>query len=147
VARHGRLVTADEGAIEALVDNLSGLAEADVRRLAVGAIIDDGAIRASDVPAVQRAKYELLSRGGVLTFELDTAGLADLAGMDQLKAWLERRRPAFDGRAPGLDPPKGLLLLGVQGCGKSLAAKVAAGIFGVPLLRLDLGSVHDKYVG
>ncbi len=147
VARNGRLVTADEGAIEALVDNLSGLAEADVRRLAVGAIIDDGAIRASDVPAVQRAKYELLSRGGVLTFELDTAGLADLAGMDQLKVWLERRRPAFDGRAPGLDPPKGLLLLGVQGCGKSLAAKVAAGIFGVPLLRLDLGAVHDKYVG
>ena len=70
-----------------------------------------------------------------------------LAGMARLKEWLVRRRPAFDGSAPTLDPPKGLLLLGVQGCGKSLAAKVAAGVFGVPLLHLYLVAVHDKYVG
>ena len=147
VGRNGRLVTADETAVSALVESLAGLSEADVRRLANGAIVDDGAISVSDVPAVQRAKYDLLSQGGVLSFELDTAGLADLAGMDHLKTWIDRRRPAFDGRAPDLDPPKGLLLLGVQGCGKSLAAKVAAAIFQVPLLRLDLGAVHDKFVG
>ncbi|MCU1431711.1 MAG: family ATPase [Actinotalea sp.] len=144
---HGTLVAADETSIGLLVENLSGLSVHDTRRLARSAIWHDGAVTASDVPAVVKAKYELLARGGVLSFEYDTAGMADLGGMARLKGWLERRRPAFDGTAPGLDPPKGVLLLGVQGCGKSLAAKVAAGVYGVPLLRLDLAAVHDKYVG
>src|SRR6266404_6389172 len=56
-------------------------------------------------------------------------------------------RPAFDGSAPELDPPKGVLLLGVQGCGKSLAARAASGIFGVPLVRLDFGALYSKWHG
>ena len=64
-----------------------------------------------------------------------------------LKAWLAARRAAYDGSAPGLDAPKGMLLLGVQGCGKSLAARACAGIFQVPLLRLDCGALFDKFVG
>ena len=67
--------------------------------------------------------------------------------MGRVKEWLDIRRPAFDGSAPALDPPRGILLLGVQGCGKSLAAKVASKVLGVPLLRMDLAAVHDKYVG
>ncbi|MBX9246595.1 AAA family ATPase [Actinotalea ferrariae] len=144
---HGMLVRADETSIGLLVENLAGLSVADTRRLARAAVHDDGAITRSDVPAVMRAKYELLSRGGVLTYEYDTAAPSDLAGLDRLTTWLSRRMPAFDGSAAALDPPRGVLLLGVQGCGKSLAAKVAAGIFGVPLLRLDLGAIGDKYVG
>lgn len=144
---HGALVQADETSVGLLVENLAGLSVTDTRRLARTAINDDGAITASDAPAVMRAKYELLNRGGVLGFEYETAGSADLGGMPRLKDWLVRRRPAFDGTAPDLDPPKGILLLGVQGCGKSLAAKVAAGVYGVPLLRLDFAAVHDKYVG
>ena len=144
---HGTPVAADESAIALLVENLAGLSVSDTRRLARSAIHDDGAVTARDVPAVMKAKYELLNRGGVLDFEYETAGMADLGGMARLKEWLVRRRPAFDGTAKDLDPPKGVLLLGVQGCGKSLAAKVAAGAFGVPLLRLDLAAVHDKYVG
>ncbi len=140
-------VRADAQAVTQLVENLAGLSLTDTRRLARAAIFDDGAITAADSPAVMRAKYELLNRGGVLSFEYETAGPADLAGMAHLRAWLTRRRPAFDGSAAQLDPPRGVLLLGVQGCGKSLAAKAAAGIFGVPLLRLDLAGVHDKYVG
>jgi ATPase family associated with various cellular activities (AAA) len=146
-AEQGSLVRADEESVNRLVENLSGLSLADTRRLARTAIFNDGAISAADTPAVMRAKYELLNRGGVLSFEYDTKGPADIAGMSRLKEWLTRRRPAFDGTAAGLDPPRGVLLLGVQGCGKSLAAKAAAGIFGVPLLRLDMAGVHDKYVG
>jgi SpoVK/Ycf46/Vps4 family AAA+-type ATPase len=67
--------------------------------------------------------------------------------MAKLKAWLKQRRSAFDGSAPHLDVPKGMLLLGVQGCGKSVAARAAAGIYGVPLLRLDFAAIHNKYVG
>lgn len=144
---HERLVRVDQAAVNSLVENLAGLPLSDTRRLARAAVFDDGAITASDSPAVMRAKYELLNRGGILSFEYETAGPADVAGMDRLKDWLARRRPAFDGSAAGLDPPRGVLLLGVQGCGKSLAAKAAAGTFGVPLLRMDLAAIHDKYVG
>ncbi len=144
---HRRLVRVDRASVDRLVENLRGLSAVDTRRLARGAIFDDGAITASDSPEVMRAKYELLSRGGVLGFEYDTVTIHDIAGLSRLKQWLLRRRPAFDGSAAHLDPPRGVLLLGVQGCGKSLAAKAAAGVFGVPLLRLDLAGVHDKYVG
>ena len=146
-AAHGRLVHADDNSVSMLVENLAGLSVADTRRLARTAIFDDGAITPDDTPAVMKAKYDLLNKGGVLSFEYETAAAADLAGMDRLKEWLARRKPAFDGSAPGLEPPKGVLLLGVQGCGKSLAARVAAGVFAVPLLRLDIAGVHDKYIG
>ena len=144
---HGRLLPADPRSVQLLVDNLAGLSWGDVRRLARAAIHHDGAVQPSDVPAVMKAKYDLLNTGGVLGYEYDTAGMADLGGMRRLKEWLVRRRPAFDGAIHGLEPPKGVLLLGVQGCGKSLASKVAAGVLGVPLLRLDFGAVHSKYVG
>src|SRR5690606_32035405 len=73
----------------------------------------------------------------------------DVAGLARLKDWIALRRPAFRGEPLPirLDPPRGMLLLGVQGCGKSLAAKATAGGFGVPLLRLDMGSLYNKYHG
>jgi SpoVK/Ycf46/Vps4 family AAA+-type ATPase len=95
-----------------------------------------------------RAKYKLLGRDSPLTFEYETARFAEIGGMRRLRQWLEMRKPFYGGDSPeNLDPPRGVLLLGVQGCGKSLAAKAAAGIFGVPLLRLDFGALYDKYYG
>ena len=69
--------------------------------------------------------------------------------LQKLKNWLSQRKTAFGNRTeiPQLDPPKGILLIGVQGCGKSLAAKATAGIFGVPLLRLDFATLYNKYHG
>jgi SpoVK/Ycf46/Vps4 family AAA+-type ATPase len=101
----------------------------------------------ADLPGVMAAKYRLLNRGGTLTYEPDTAKFAEIGGLARLRHWLESRKPAFDGGAPELDPPKGVMLLGVQGCGKSLAARAAAGIFGVPLLRLDFASLYSKWHG
>src|SRR5262249_6033770 len=91
----------------------------------------------------------LLNKDGLLHFEYETARFADVAGLAHLKTWVEQRRGAFLGlkKAAKLDPPKGLLLLGVQGCGKSLAAKAVAGGFGVPLVRLDFGTLYNKYHG
>ncbi|MEM8563836.1 MAG: AAA family ATPase, partial [Pseudomonadota bacterium] len=92
--------------------------------------------------------YRMISRGGALQFEYDTARFNDLAGFKQLKSWLELRKPFFIGSPAGdIDVPKGILLLGVQGCGKSLAAKAVAGAWGVPLLRLDVGALFNKFVG
>lgn len=146
-ANAGNRVKADPRALELLVENLSGLTTSDTRRLARKAIFDDGALSKADLPATTRAKYELLNRSGVLTYEHDTAKFADVGGLERLKTWLKHRRPAFDGSAPDLEPPKGMLLLGVQGCGKSLAARAAAGVFQVPLLRLDFAAVYNKWHG
>ncbi len=142
-------VTTDRGSLDRLVEHLLGLPADDVRRLTRRAIADDGAISAADLPAIQKEKFRLLSSEGVLTFEHDAARFADIGGLAGLKAWLEVRREAFlaaAGQGPD-DRPKGLLLLGVQGCGKSLAAKAVAGAWGVPLLRLDFGSLYDKFYG
>ena len=138
---------ADRTALGLLVENLNGLTTSDTRRLARKAIFDDGALSTVDLPGIMQAKYELLNRSGVLSYVHDTAKFADVGGLERLKAWLQQRKPAFDGSAPNLDPPKGLLLLGVQGCGKSLAARAAAGIFATPLLRLDFGAVYNKWHG
>jgi hypothetical protein len=144
----GRQVKVDRAAMDLLVQNLAGLTTADTERLARNAIRDDGAVTASDLPTVMKAKYQLLNRGGVLSFEYETTQLAELAGFRNLKHWLKQRAWAFrPGRPPELAPPKGILLLGVQGCGKSLAAKATAGAFGLPLLRLDFGSLYNKYHG
>ncbi len=145
----GSRVQADSKAYELLVQNLAGLTYNDTVQLARNAIYVDGAISKTDLPDVMQAKYELLNRGGALQFEYDTARFSDVGGLSRLKQWLSQRRAAFRGdeSAAHLDAPKGVLLLGVQGCGKSLAAKATAGIFGVPLLRLDFGTIYDKYHG
>ncbi len=142
-------VLIDPKAHELLIKNLAGLTYADTERLARNAIYVDGAITNSDLPGVMQAKYELLNRGGALQFEYDTATFGDVGGLARLKGWLSKRRAAFRGdeSAAHLDSPKGILLLGIQGCGKSLAAKATAGIFGVPLLRLDFAAIYDKYHG
>jgi SpoVK/Ycf46/Vps4 family AAA+-type ATPase len=145
----GARVQADSKAYELLVRNLAGLTYNDTEQLARNAIYLDGAITKSDLPGVMQAKYELLNRGGALQFEYDTARFSDVGGMSRLKKWLSQRKSVFrgDDSAAHLDSPKGILLLGIQGCGKSLAAKATAGIFGVPLLRLDFGTIYDKYHG
>lgn len=144
--RAGQQVLVDPRARELLVENLGGLSVAEAERLARGAVAD-GALLAEDLPAVMEAKYALLNHGGVLRYEHDVPDAADLGGMAALVRWLRLRRAAFDGSGVGLEPPRGVLLVGVQGCGKSMAAKAAAGVFGVPLLHLDLAAVHNKYVG
>lgn len=140
-------VKTDQKTLRQLVANLRGLTFAEARRLARGAIADDGAITGDDIPEVNRAKFELMDMDGVLSFEYDTAQFSDVGGLDNLKRWLEQRRRAFQSPTPGMDPPKGILLLGVQGSGKSLAAKAVAGLWGLPLLRMDFGALYNKFFG
>ncbi len=145
VHKAGRIKT-DSAALRKLVSNLRGLPHQDVRRLARGAIADDGAITEADLPEVTRVKFELMDMEGVLHFEYSTAHLKDVAGLHHLKKWLEARRHAVT-EGTAADRPKGALLFGVQGGGKSLAAKAIAGMWGLPLLRLDMGALFNKYVG
>jgi len=141
-------IKSDAETLQKLVNNLKGLSHQDVRRLAYGAIADDGAITEADLPEVTKAKFELMDMEGVLHFEYSTAHLRDVAGLYTLKKWLEDRRHAMNENAKAkLDPPKGVLLFGVQGGGKSLAAKAIAGVWGLPLLRLDMAALFNKYIG
>lgn len=147
-ARNGnRNVRTDRKTLDALIRNLKGLTLADARRLTRGAIQDDGAITECDLPKVMDAKYKLLDRGGVLSFEYDTSKFAEVGGLRKLKDWLELRKNVFLEDVKGLDSPKGVMLVGVQGGGKSLAAKAVAGMWNVPLLRLDFGTLYNKYIG
>jgi SpoVK/Ycf46/Vps4 family AAA+-type ATPase len=145
----GSKVSMDPKAHRLLIQNLAGLTDRDTEQLARNAIYHDGALTGSDLPQVMQAKYELLNRSGLLQYEYDTRKFSDIGGMSNLKTWLAYRKSAMlDPQQPrSQDTPKGILLIGVQGCGKSLAAKATAGIFGVPLLRLDFGSLYDKYHG
>lgn len=145
----GRRVQIHSNALRAVVRNLKGLAGSDARRIARRIIAADGMITDADLPAVAKAKFELLNKAGVLSFEYETIGFAEVAGSRRLKRWVEQRRGAFLGEPTPmpLDPPKGILLLGVQGTGKSLAAKAVAGGFQVPLLRMDMAAIYNKYHG
>lgn len=145
--QNGAMPRVDVKVVERLVDNLGGLQLHDVERLARQAIFNDGALTEDDIKPLLEAKYQLLNRGGTLSFEPDTARFADVGGMKNLRRWILQRKAAFDGSAPELDAPKGVLLLGVQGCGKSLAARAAAGVLGVPLVRLDFGALYSKWSG
>ena len=143
----GGMPRVDVKVVEKLVDNLAGLAMHDVERLTRQAIFNDGALTEDDLRPLMAAKYQLLNRSGTLSFEVDTARFAEVGGMKNLRRWIQQRKAAFDGSAPELDAPKGVLLLGVQGCGKSLAARAAAGVLGVPLVRLDFGALYSKWHG
>lgn len=145
----GKRVEADGDTVQRIVKNLQGLDSADARRIARHLVNDDGVLAPDDLPKLAKLKFELLNKSGHLHYEYDTARFAEVAGARRLKRWIEQRRRVFaEGDAPpGLDPPKGVLLLGVQGCGKSMLAKAIAAGFQAPLLRLDFGTLYDKYHG
>jgi len=143
----GTKVKTDEKTLKQLVSNLRGLTESDVKHLVRGAIVADGAISLSDVSAVNQAKFELMNMNNILSFEYDTAHFGDIGGLKTLRNWLAQRKDAFIEDSDAIDTPKGIMLLGVQGGGKSLAAKAIAGLWNVPLLRLDMAALYNKFHG
>lgn len=142
----GRRVRTDSATLTKVVRNLRGTTQEEARMLARKLIVDDGAITEEDLPALNRAKFELLDMQGVLSFEQETARFADVGGLRIFRRWLAERQNAFLGDSKH-DIPRGVLLVGVQGSGKSLAAKAVAGLWGLPLLRLDIGALYNKYIG
>lgn len=146
----GSRIKTDSATLDKLVNNLVGLPHQDVRRLAFGAIADDGAITESDLPGLTKSKFALMDMEDVLHFEYSTEHLKNIAGFENLKSWLDLREPLIKSKKDNqqnLSTPKGVLLFGVQGGGKSLAAKSIAGHWGLPLLRLDFAALYNKYIG
>lgn len=143
--KQGQLVALTPDAVTLLIQNLRGLTFVEVKRLAYKAIADDGALTLDDIPRVNRAKFNLLQTEGVLSQVFDTGSFTQVVGLLQLKHWIAQRKDAFLQKLP--DTPKGLLLTGVQGTGKSLAAKAIAAHWSLPLLRLDMAALYNKYIG
>jgi len=168
----GARVKTDRETLTKLIANLRGVTHADAQVLIRHAVFSDGAITESDIPAINKLKFELLDAEGVLRFEYDTESFAHVAGLHNLKRWLELRKAPLmraqsattttnaSTESPGvetqtaaeleeerMDRPRGVMLLGVQGGGKSLAAKCVAGAWGLPLLRLDFGALYNKFYG
>lgn len=102
-----------------------------------------------DLDAVLTQKQQLIRKSGILEYYPPQVGMDDVGGLDAIKEWLNRRTDVFTQKAKdfGLPPPKGVLLIGVQGCGKSLIAKSIASLWGLPLLRMDVGKIFGGIVG
>lgn len=146
--RHvGARVKTDNITLKKLVNNLQGMNASDVRRLVRGAIWNDGSLNEDDLPRINKAKFALLDMEGIVSFEQQTEDFSNVGGLHNLKRWLLTRRDAFNDDDSKLDRPKGILLLGVQGGGKSLAAKAVAGLWGLPLMRMDVGALYNKFHG
>lgn len=138
---------APNGVKEKAIDAALGLTTEGVSRCFARSLVTER--RIDPVLVANEKKRVINAVPGVEWFDPDPRGLAGVAGLDLLKPWLEQRREGFSQRARefGLPAPKGVLLVGVPGCGKSLTAKCVATAWQMPLLRLDLGSTQSKWIG
>jgi hypothetical protein len=137
--------------IARLLNQLAGLTFFEVKKVLTKIFVEDRGFQEQAIAKVAHAKREIIERSGVLEYFTAEETLAEVAGLTQLKSWLSQRKLAFTepdkARSFGLTPPKGVLLVGVQGCGKSMCAKAIAREWGLPLIRLDPSSLYNKYFG
>lgn len=134
-----------------LLNNLKGLTLTEAEKIITRIIVEDGSLDPGDVQKVIDAKREIVEREGVLEYYPAEEGMSDIADLKTLKSWLSSRKeiivdPEKASRF-GLSFPKGVLLLGVPGCGKSMAAKAVAREWGLPLLKMDPSGLYNKYIG
>jgi len=142
-------INMDPALLERVVKSCLGLTASEAENVLAKALVSDKSFSVEDLPLIINEKKQIIRKSGILEyFELDET-MEHVGGLDELKKWLKNRSYAFSekARAFGLPEPKGVLLLGVQGCGKSLAAKATAAEWKLPLLRLDVGAIFNSYIG
>ncbi|MBI3404378.1 MAG: AAA family ATPase [Acidobacteria bacterium] len=142
-------VALNQQEIRGLAGSLAGLTLDEARRTLAKSLLPRNRCDQQTIADVLEAKRAALKQEGILEYLKAKETFADLAGLAQLKEWLRKRRGALtqEGREFGLEPPKGILITGVQGSGKSLCAKCVAGEWGMQLARLDAGALYDKFIG
>ena len=140
---------------EILLDEMSiafkGLSEFEVKNILALAYAENGELTRNDLSLIFEQKQQMIKKSGILEMIPLKESMNDIGGLDNLKRWLQRKSKVFKNinkaREFGVDIPKGVLIAGMPGCGKSLNAKAAANLFQVPLIRMDMGRLMGKYVG
>src|SRR3989454_1363042 len=129
--------------------NLRGLTEEEAERAISQSLVARYALAPACITDVLESKKALLKRSEMLEFVDASNNMASVGGLENLKNWLAQRCNSWEPQARefGLEPPKGVIILGVQGCGKSLCARAVAGEWKLPLVKFDTAAVYDKYIG
>ncbi|MEQ9379779.1 MAG: AAA family ATPase [Pirellulales bacterium] len=143
------VIDLDDAARERLIRAAGGLTLKEAENVFAKTLVTDGKLDGDDIGIVFSEKQQIIRKSGLLEYYEAQETLKDVAGLDNLKQWLAKRSIAFTNRAKkfGLPAPRGILLLGVQGCGKSLCAKAVSALWDLPLLRFDLGRMFSSLVG
>ena len=141
----------DEVVAARLVVACRGLSEYEITRLLNRGFQRDGIVGADDIELVIEEKKQIVKRSGTLEMVSSTAAMDEVGGLKGLKAWLRQKAKVMndlaEARRFGIETPKGMMIVGMPGCGKSLTAKATSALFGLPLLRLDVGALMGRYVG
>ena len=139
----------DAAGRERLLQAALGLTMGEAENVFAKILVADQALNASHVHEVFSEKQQIVRKSGLLEYYPASESLEQVGGLSVLKSWLQKRTVAFteEARAFGLPAPKGILLLGVQGCGKSLCAKAVSSLWQLPLLRFDMGRMFGSFVG
>ena len=136
-------------ALRTIIRNLRGLTRRQAEQIVIDTVAEDLCFNSSDINRILAGKRQLLQAGGLLEYIETPVDLMEIGGLKRLKRWLKQRQNAMSDDAAefGLETPRGVLMLGVQGAGKSLCAKAIATAWQRPLLRLDPGALYDRYIG
>ena len=148
-ANHSISINLNSKDVEKLLQALKGMTLNQARQAIAYAALVDGKLSPADIGLVQERKMAMIRDGGLLEYYPEGDNRHQLGGFSRLKTWLTLAKIGFSRQAKqlNLDPPKGILLVGIQGCGKSLAAKAIARQWHLPLLKLDAARLYDKYIG
>ncbi|RME47305.1 MAG: AAA family ATPase [Deltaproteobacteria bacterium] len=134
---------------EKLLNAAQGLTFTELENVMAKILLEDRSIDERAIAVVMNEKRQIIRKSGILEFYPHEEGFDDVGGLEALKRWLTKRAGAFGEKARrfGIPVPKGLLIMGIQGCGKSLMAKAIATQWNLPLLRLDIGRIFSSAVG
>lgn len=140
-----------EGDTEKLMPSLKGLTCFEIDRMLDMAMSSNGTLTAEDQSMILQHKKQMVRKSGLLELVDTPASLDSIGGMDALKSYLQRKEKVIknlgEAMSKGVAVPKGIFIVGMPGCGKSLCAKASAALFNTPLLKMDMGSMMGKYVG
>lgn len=134
---------------DSMLKNLRGLSRRQVSQIIRDVVSQDHEFKIEDLDEILARKRQMLQSGGLLEYVQSPVSMDSVGGLDRLKGWLMSRKDAVadEARSFGIQPPRGVLILGVQGAGKSLCAKAIATAWRRPLLRMDMGALYDKFIG
>ena len=144
-------LTIDEETLSQLALSFQGLTHYEIMQLINRSYQSEGEIGRQHIDLIQDEKAQIIQKNGALELVKTQENMANIGGLKNLKAWLRQKEKVLadwhQARAFGVETPKGIMVVGMPGCGKSLTAKATASLFKLPLLKLDMGSMMGKYVG